>query len=200
MYIIMIVDLLIVICLVVGISMSKRNEPTTVIGPPVVTEQEVVVETSVVQVASTPKTEIVPHNIEEKYEEEIIYLAKTVWGEARGCSKLEQAAVIWCILNRVDSELRYMPDTIIGVITQKSQFVGYGAGNPVTDDIKSLVIDVLTRWEREKCGEKNVGRVLPSNYLYFTGDSKTNIFRTGYLSGEVWNWTLESPYKESEKE
>ena len=30
-------------------------------------------------------------------------IAKTVWGEARGCSVTQQAAVAWCILNRVDS-------------------------------------------------------------------------------------------------
>lgn len=202
-----IVFLLIVICISAGISTNECTE--TVIDPPVITEPELVVETPVmetpfVQVTPEPTTEptpeptpeILPNNIEEKYEEEIIYLSKTVWGEARGCSKTEQAAVVWCILNRVDSQLRYMPDTIIGVITQKSQFAGYKASHPVTEDIKSLVIDVLTRWEREKSGETDVGRVLPVDYLYFTGDGKTNTFRTEHRSGEVWHWTSISPYED----
>ncbi len=30
-------------------------------------------------------------------------IAKTIWGEARGTSMTEKAAVAWCILNRVDS-------------------------------------------------------------------------------------------------
>ena len=32
-----------------------------------------------------------------------VALAKMVWGEARGCSTTEQAATIWCVLNRYDS-------------------------------------------------------------------------------------------------
>ena len=184
----------VLLVIVIFISGCSNNSAEIVTDPPIIIEQEIVTETPIVPV--TPEPEIVPHNIEVKYEEDILYIAKTVWGEARGCSKTEQAAVVWCILNRVDSELRYMPDTIIGVITQKSQFVGYKASYPVTDEIKSLVIDVLTRWEREKSGEKNVGRVLPLNYLYFTGDGKTNTFRTGHRSGEVWHWTLSSPYED----
>ena len=130
--------------------------------------------------------ETVLPDIELKYEEEIVYLSKTVWGEARGCSKTEQAAVMWCILNRVDSPLKYMPDTIIGVITQKNQFAGYNESFPVTDEIKALVIDVLTLWELEKSGE-TVDRVLPKEYLYFTGDGTKNTFYTEHNSGEVWN-------------
>ena len=38
-------------------------------------------------------------------ESDINYLAKTLYGEARGIeSKMEKAAVCWCILNRVDSD------------------------------------------------------------------------------------------------
>lgn len=34
-------------------------------------------------------------------------LARMVWGEARGCSTTEQAAVVWCVLNRFDSDDPY---------------------------------------------------------------------------------------------
>ncbi len=34
---------------------------------------------------------------------EVEMIAKTIWGEARGTSMTEKAAVAWCILNRVDS-------------------------------------------------------------------------------------------------
>lgn len=124
-------------------------------------------------------------------EEEIIILAKTVWGEARGCSKTEQAAVIWCILNRVDSEIPYFPDTIKGVVCQKYQFHGYRESNPVTDELYELARDVLTRWKTE--GQP--GRVLPEEYLYFHGDGKRNHFRINYKhDGCYWDWRLESPY------
>lgn len=134
-------------------------------------------------------------NIEEKYKKEIPYIAKTVWGEARGCSKTEQAAVIWCILNRVDSSIRYMPDDIISVITQKNQFSGYSKKFPVTDNIRNLVIDVLTRWEMEKSGVENIGRILPSEYLWFHGDGRHNHFRDSFRGGTRWDWSLESPYE-----
>ena len=134
-------------------------------------------------------------NIEKKYKDEIPYIARTVWGEARGCSETEQAAVIWCILNRVDSSIRYMPDNIIDVVTQKHQFLGYVETFPVTEEIRELVIDVLTRWEMEKAGVENVGRVLPPEYMWFHGDGRHNHFRDSYRGGNRWDWSLDSPYE-----
>ena len=135
-------------------------------------------------------------NIEKKYKDEIPYIARTVWGEARGCSETEQAAVIWCILNRVDSSIRYMPDNIIDVVTQKYQFLGYVKTFPVTEKIRELVIDVLTRWEMEKAGVENVGRVLPPEYMWFHGDGWHNHFRDSYRGGNRWDWSLDSPYED----
>lgn len=129
-----------------------------------------------------------------------IYLAKTVWGEARGCTPMEQAAVVWCVLNRVDSELAYMPDDIISVITQIDghghyHFRGYSPDFPVTDEIYDLVVDVLARWELEKTGVEDVGRVLPKEYLYFHGDGAHNHFRDEYSGGNRWDWSLPNPYE-----
>ena len=141
------------------------------------------------------ESEIDIPNIEKKYKDEIPYIARTVWGEARGCSETEQAAVIWCILNRVDSSIRYMPDNIIDVVTQKHQFLGYVETFPVTEEIRELVIDVLTRWEMEKAGVENVGRVLPPEYMWFHGDGRHNHFRDSYRGGNRWDWSLDSPYE-----
>ena len=141
------------------------------------------------------ESEIDIPNIEKKYKDEIPYIARTVWGEARGCSETEQAAVIWCILNRVDSSIRYMPDNIIDVVTQKHQFLGYVKTFPVTKKIRELVIDVLTRWEMEKAGVENVGRVLPPEYMWFHGDGRHNHFRDSYRGGNRWDWSLDSPYE-----
>ena len=142
------------------------------------------------------ESEIDIPNIEKKYKNEIPYIARTVWGEARGCSKTEQAAVIWCILNRVDSSIRYMPDNIIDVVTQKHQFLGYVKTFPVTEKIRELVIDVLTRWEMEKAGVENVGRILPPEYMWFHGDGRHNHFRDSYRGGNRWDWSLDSPYED----
>lgn len=155
-----------------------------------VTEPEVVVETA---------AEIELPEIGYLADDPAIYLAKTVWGEARGCSPMEQAAVVWCVLNRVDSELAYVPDDIISVITQVDghgyyHFRGYNPDFPVTYEIYDLVVDVLARWELEKTGVEDVGRVLPKEYLYFHGDGEHNHFRDEYSGGNRWDWSLPNPY------
>ncbi len=124
-------------------------------------------------------------------------LAKTVWGEARGCSKEQQAAVVWCVLNRVDSEEPYFPDSIVEVVAQCGQFDGYDPDNPVNPDILALVEDVLARWSIEDICAGDVGRVLPREYLYFHGDGCINHFRTEYEGGQTWDWSLDSPYEEN---
>ena len=139
--------------------------------------------------ASSPEIEIFVD------ETEATYIAKTIWGEARGCSKMEQAAVAWCILNRVDSDLPYIPNSIREVVTQKGQFHGYSKDFPVDDDIYDLAVDVIERWQREKLGEKNVGRVLPKEYLYFYGDGERNHFTIEWKDKATWDWSLENPYE-----
>ena len=104
-------------------------------------------------------------------------IAKTVWGEAGGCPREEQAQVVWCILNRVDDSR--FPDSILGVITSPSQFHGYSPSFPVTPEIMAVTMDVLYRWNMEKNGE-TVTRELGSEYLWFTGDGVKNHFRTTY--------------------
>ena len=104
-------------------------------------------------------------------------IARTVWGEAGGCPREEQAQVVWCILNRVDDSR--FPDSILGVITSPSQFHGYSPSFPVTPEIMTVTMDVLYRWNMEKNGE-TVTRELGSEYLWFTGDGVKNHFRTTY--------------------
>lgn len=124
---------------------------------------------------------------------EINMIAKTVWGEARGCSKLQQSGVVWCILNRVDNG--HWGDTVAEVVTAPSQFHGYSSDFPVDDDIKALVKDVVARWQLEKLGCGNVGRTLPSQFLYFASNDKgTNTFRTSAGGGEKWDWGWGNPY------
>lgn len=121
-----------------------------------------------------------------------VYLAKTVWGEARGCSTTEQAAVVWCVLNRVDSP--QFPGSVAAVVTAPRQFHGYSAANPVDPALLALAQDVLARWEIERLGVGDPGRVLPADYLFFEGDGTHNYFRTEWTGGKVWGWTLPSPY------
>lgn len=119
-------------------------------------------------------------------------IAKAVYGEARGCSITEQAAVVWCICNRVDAG----NGDLVEVVTAPYQFHGYNADNPVTPEIEALVQDVLTRWCMEESCIGSVGRVLPKEYLFFSGDGRHNHFRTDWSGGTSWDWSLPSPYEE----
>lgn len=130
-------------------------------------------------------------------EEEVDALAQTVWGEAYITkSDMEMAAVAWCVLNRVDSENPYYPDTIMENITKPGQFCGYSDSNPIDDHVRWLVLDVLDRWMEEKAGSEEVGRVLPPEYMFFHGTGLENLFRIEYEdTGAYWNWSLSNPYE-----
>lgn len=122
-------------------------------------------------------------------------LAKILYRECRGVpSKTRQAAVAWCVLNRVDHE--DYPDTIYEVATQKHQFA-WVEKTPVTDELYALAQDVLMRWKLEKLGVGEVGRVLPKKYIFFAGHRDgENYFRATYRgSCYYWDWSLESPYE-----
>lgn len=127
---------------------------------------------------------------------EVEALARLIYGEARSCCVEEQAAVVWCVLNRMDSEDPYFPDTVMGVITQPSQFFGYSEDYPVLPELVEVAEDVLRRWNAEAAGVEDAGRVLPREYLYFSGDRVRNYFTVGYGDTEVWDWGLWSPYRD----
>lgn len=149
---------------------------------------------TVVSQAEEPETveaESEPTIVKTWTDEDEIMLAKTVYGEAQGLQKMEQAAVVWCILNRVDQGI--YGGSIKEVVTAKYQFIGYKASHPVWDSILEVVRDVLNRWALEKAGETDVGRVLPSQYTNFYGDGKHNYFYTN-ASKKTWNWDCVNPY------
>ena len=124
---------------------------------------------------------------------EVEALAKMLYGEARGVtSDTEKAACVWCVLNRVDDSR--FPDTVLEVVAAPYQFAGYSADYPVLPELERIAADVLTRYHEEKSGGENVGRVLPADYCFFTGDGEHNYFTIGWKDTETWGWTLSSPY------
>lgn len=110
-------------------------------------------------------------------EEDVNAVAKMLWGEARGCTRDNQIKCVCVVLNRVDDGR--FPNTIKGVLEAPGQFHGYSESYPVTDELYDVAFDVLTRWSYEKQGVP-VRRELPSSFLWFTGDGKTNHFREVY--------------------
>lgn len=125
----------------------------------------------VVEVKYNPQPETAPIYTDA----DITALAQMLYGEARGCSLLNQQQCVWCVLNRVD-DARF-PDSIIGVLKQPHQFYGYSDSFPVWDELYAVAEDVLTRWSMEKQGA-DVARELPDTYCWFTGDGTTNWFRS----------------------
>jgi hypothetical protein len=123
-------------------------------------------------------------------DKEIEMITKTVYAEARGLNAFEQSAVVWCILNRVDAGY----GTIANVLTAPNAFA-YNANTPIIAEIEALVKDVVARWKVEKICTGDVGRTLPSGYLWFHGDGKHNYFRNKY-SGDynTWDWSYNNPY------
>ena len=110
-------------------------------------------------------------------EDDVVAMAKMLWGEARGCTRDNQAMAVWCVLNRVDDSR--FPNTILGVLSQPSQFHGYSPDFPVWDNLYAVALDVLTRWSMEKQGA-DVARELDKNAVFFTGDGIQNWFRSVY--------------------
>lgn len=129
------------------------------------------------QMAAMPEPSAEPEYEMYFTDADVIAVAKMLWGEARGCTRDNQAMAVWCVCNRVDDPR--FPDTILGVVAQPSQFYGYSPRFPVTDELYAVALDVLTRWSLEKQGV-TVERELPSTYMWFTGDSVQNHFREVY--------------------
>ncbi len=128
-------------------------------------------------------------------EADVEMLARLIYTEARGVkSKTEQAAVVWVVLNRLDNTNRPQK-TIADVVTAPHQF-DYRPWAPVLPEFEELAADVLERWQAEKDGQADVGRVLPVEYQYFEGRGGHNWFSAKWRSDEYWDWSLPSPYED----
>ena len=122
-------------------------------------------------------------------------IAQTVWAEARGVkTREEQAAVVWCILNRLDAG--GYGSTLEEVVSAPNQFAWHPE-SPVQEGLLELTKDVLRRWQAEKRGQADAGRVLPAEYLFFEGDGVENHFQDEWKGGREWDWSLPDPYGES---
>lgn len=139
-----------------------------------------------------------PADTWEPNEAEVAYIAKTIYGEAAVVqSKARQAAVGWCILNRVDDPS--FQNTVAEVVTAPHQFAGYSESANPPEEYFELARDILTRYHREQQGETEVGRTLPQGWCFFTGDGKENYFTEEWRGTDYWDWALPDPYTEKER-
>ena len=77
-------------------------------------------------------------------QQDVEALARTVYGEARGCSPMEQRLVVWTVLQRLD-DTRW-PDTISEVVRQPNQFKGYSELHPLDNAILTLCEEEAAAW------------------------------------------------------
>lgn len=108
---------------------------------------------------------------------------RAIWGEAGGIQdEAQRAAVVWCACNRADAW-----DMDIGDVLTVDQFHGLAIKGEAPHQHVELARDVLARWTLEAEDWQDVGRMLPSQYLYFEGDGRVNHFSTEYGGGEYWH-------------
>ena len=168
--------------LCIGAVYPQRQEQTEII----------IIKPVVRRILPTPAVSVVPQKEEpDVSESDARLIAQTLYGEYRGEDKLQQAAVVWCILNRCD----YYGMSVEAVVTAPNQFAGYSPSNPVDEELYGTAVDVLKRHALEKSGETDVGRILPRDYMWFSGDGRINRFRNSYSNGQRWDWSLPDPYK-----
>lgn len=114
--------------------------------------------------------------------EDVEAIARTLYGECRGAeTEAEKEAVAWVILNRLDAGYA---DTVLGVVSAPGQFAGYSQEHPLWPELVEVARRVLTLHHREQLGER-VARVLPLEYLWFSGDGERNTFRDAYRGGNL---------------
>lgn len=102
-------------------------------------------------------------------------VARVLYGTALHHSEDAQKAVVWCILNRVDSSL--YPNTISEVCEQPSQWMGYGEENPIISGLYDIADEVITAWQS---GEY---RPMSPDYLFLSWTADEIILRTTFNEG-----------------
>lgn len=104
--------------------------------------------------------------------------ALLAWGEYSGSDYAQRTAPIWCACNRADAWGQSLEE-----VMHSDAFHGLLTEREVPAEWYGLARETLARWEIEKLGYIDVGRTLPSEYLYFSGDGVANVYRTEYIGG-----------------
>ena len=113
-----------------------------------------------------------------------VIMAKVFWGEYNWGEHMspenygQASAVGWDILNMLDAG--GYGQTIEEVVSYPNRFAGYSPNNPVSAENYALAMEILARHELEKIAVADVGRTLPRDFLWFTGDGYVNTFRNAY--------------------
>lgn len=129
-------------------------------------------------------------------EDDIIILACTIHNEAEIVKSLmEKSGVGWCAINRLETWEKYKGASLSVVLRDPGQFVSHYT--KYTQEEYDLALDICKRAALEMSSKEpiNVGRTLPLEYCYFTGDGRHNNFRVNeHDRSNDWGWSWGSPY------
>lgn len=103
-------------------------------------------------------------------------VARVLYGTALHHSEDAQRAVVWCILNRVESSL--YPDTIEEVCSQPSQWMGYADDSPIIADLYAVADEVISGWQ------SGGYRAVSPDYLFLTWTRDEIVLKTTFTDGE----------------
>ena len=109
-------------------------------------------------------------------EQEAEYISKVVYGTAKNHSVNNQKAVVWCILNRVES-VGY-PDTVQDVCEQPKQWMGYSEDNPVIESIYNMVLEILKTWHN------NGHRPMSKEFVFLSWSSEEILLRDTFVENK----------------
>ena len=104
------------------------------------------------------------------------YISKVIYGTAKNHSVNDQKAVVWCILNRVESA--GYPDTVQGVCEQPKQWMGYSEDNPVMESIYNMVLEILKAWHNN--GHRPMGK----EFVFLSWSSKEILLRDTFTENK----------------
>lgn len=102
-------------------------------------------------------------------EEEADYISKVIYGMAKDHNINDQRAVIWAIINRVESS--GYPDTVKAVCQQPKQWIGYDDENPVLSSIYDTVMTELKLWHNDN------RRPMDKSFVFLSWSSKEILLR-----------------------
>lgn len=136
-------------------------------------------EDRIIQLQQEHEAEILALNREHEYggniseiEREAEYISKVVYGMGRNHSVNDQKAIVWCILNRVESA--GFPSTVAEVCQQSQQWIGYSDDNPVLTEIYDIVLPILKDWHN------NSHRPMDKSYVYISWSSDEILLRNTF--------------------
>lgn len=133
------------------------------------------IEPEVIYVTPEPAIEPAAMRAVVATDEEAEAVARVLYG-MRYNTKEDLQAVVWCIINRVESQI--YPSTVVEVCEQPSQWIGYSETNPVVDNLYDIAHEALDTWRSG--GHRPFG----SEYLWFNWSSEQITFKTSFEEGK----------------